>query len=447
MDIPFRKQCEAKAIADQNTFTLYGGGIRGGKSRWLCLTLFSYCIQYPRSRWVILRKDLPTLRRTTLVSFSEIGVDPFIKSFNQSSMTVTFNNGSQIIFMAESFDTDKELNRFRGLEINGGGMDELNEFNEKTFTKVIERSGSWNGSPGCPIKIIATCNPTNNWVKKQIYDRWTEKTLPKGWAFVPALITDNPHIKKDYLESLINNMPPHEYEIFVKGNWNVKLQGCLFDDNELHKFTQADLELYMKEEGEKILEKRKAKGELDIIDGSDIEPLLKKPETIIAYIDVANEGTDYLCMVVGQIFKNRIYVTDVIYTQDSNEATIPRIVKKIRDKNVVYARVEKNGMGSMFVSKLKETFNGDRIIGINSKSNKHARVLDAFWFIKTYCYFLTPTEYTKQSEYAMFMTNILTYLKADENTSDDGVDALTGLCRFSYSWQGHLFPGAKITTD
>ena len=345
MDIPFRKQCEAKAIADQNTFTLYGGGIRGGKSRWLCLTLFSYCIQYPRSRWVILRKDLPTLRRTTLVSFSEIGVDPFIKSFNQSSMTVTFNNGSQIIFMAESFDTDKELNRFRGLEINGGGMDELNEFNEKTFTKVIERSGSWNGSPGCPIKIIATCNPTNNWVKKQIYDRWTEKTLPKGWAFVPALITDNPHIKKDYLESLINNMPPHEYEIFVKGNWNVKLEGCLFDDNELHKFTQADLELYMKEEGEKILEKRKAKGELDIIDGSDIEPLLKKPETIIAYIDVANEGTDYLCMVVGQIFKNRIYVTDVIYTQDSNEATIPRIVKKIRDKNVVYARVEKNGMG------------------------------------------------------------------------------------------------------
>jgi hypothetical protein len=29
--------------------------------------------------------------------------------------------------MSESYDSDKELNRFRGLEINGAGIDEINE--------------------------------------------------------------------------------------------------------------------------------------------------------------------------------------------------------------------------------------------------------------------------------------------------------------------------------
>ena len=74
----------------------------------------------------------------------------FVKDFNNTSLVLTWNNGSQIIFMAEGYDTDKELNKFRGLEFNGAFIDEVNEVQEVTFDKIIERSGSWFGSQGCP---------------------------------------------------------------------------------------------------------------------------------------------------------------------------------------------------------------------------------------------------------------------------------------------------------
>lgn len=220
---PFAKQREAARIVAHNLITLYGGAIRGGKTYWLILLLWSYAIKYPKSRWLILRNSYTTLQKTTLVTFQKIlddGLSNDVDNWNQGDQTVTLLNGSQIVFMAESYDNDKELNRFRGLEINGAGVDEINEIQEVTFNKIIERAGSWQHSPGCPIKIIGTCNPTHNWVKAKFYDTWKLNTLPKGWSYVPAKITDNPHISKEYIESL-KNLPKYEYDSFVLGDWEV----------------------------------------------------------------------------------------------------------------------------------------------------------------------------------------------------------------------------------
>lgn len=223
---PTPKQREAWRIATEHKVTLYGGAIRGGKSYWLCLLLLTYCFKYPNSRWLIVRESLPTMKRTILKSFEQLmdkGLHQYLKDYNQQTMTATFNNGSQIIFMSESYDSDKELNRFRGLEVNGAGIDELNEMQEATFYKIIERAGSWNGAEGCPVKILATCNPTNGWVKEKFYKPWKEHSLPKGFAYVPARITDNPYLSKEYLESLLM-LPRYNYEVFVNGNWDIQLK-------------------------------------------------------------------------------------------------------------------------------------------------------------------------------------------------------------------------------
>jgi hypothetical protein len=124
--------------------------------------------------------------------------------------------------MGENYETDKDLDRFKGLEINGGGIDEINECQEQTLYKLLERSGSWNNSVGRPpIVVLATCNPANNWVKEEIYDKWIKKKLPETWAYIPSKITDNPHIPADYLKSLQANMPEYEYLRFVEGDWEV----------------------------------------------------------------------------------------------------------------------------------------------------------------------------------------------------------------------------------
>ena len=146
-----KKQTEAYKLAHSGDkqIILYGGAIRGGKTYWLLLTLISLASKYPKSRWLIVRESMPTLKRTTLVTFQKIldeGLNAHIAEFNKETYTVTFVNGSQLIFMSESFDTDKDLDRFKGLEINGAGLDEINEMQEQTFHKVIERAGSWQGS-------------------------------------------------------------------------------------------------------------------------------------------------------------------------------------------------------------------------------------------------------------------------------------------------------------
>lgn len=140
--------------------------------------------------------------------------------------------------MAEGFDTDKELNRFRGLEINGAFIDEINEIQEATFDKIIERAGSWFHSPSCPIKILASCNPTQGWVKKRFYEPFQSNTLPAGIAYVPAKIFDNPYIPENYFNSL-KLLPRFQYEVFVEGNWDISLKvgGEFYKCFELDKHT------------------------------------------------------------------------------------------------------------------------------------------------------------------------------------------------------------------
>ena len=225
--LPTRKQIEAHHLLEKNKVVLYGGAIRGAKSYWGCMEIISLCFKYPNSRWLVLRKSLTVIKSTLLKTFRENFLDKgwsqYVKSFPETTFVLTWNNGSQIIFMSENYEDDKELNRFKGLEINGAFIDECNEIQEVTYDKVIERSGSWFHSPGCPIKILLTCNPAQNWVKERFYDKWKKGTLPPGHAYLQARIYDNPHIPPDYLESL-NSLPKYQYNVFVEGNWEVSLK-------------------------------------------------------------------------------------------------------------------------------------------------------------------------------------------------------------------------------
>lgn len=175
----------------------------------------------------MLRKSWGDIEGKLLLTFNENfvarGFSQYIKEFNRNTYTLTWNNGSQIVFMAESFDSDKELNRFRGLEINGGFIDEVNEIQEATFDKIIERSGSWFHSVGCPTKILMSCNPSLNWVKTRFYDKWKTGQLPPKTAYIQAFITDNPYIPQEYLDSL-KLLPRYQYEVFVEGNWDIALK-------------------------------------------------------------------------------------------------------------------------------------------------------------------------------------------------------------------------------
>jgi hypothetical protein len=219
------KQQEAmKAVQSEKfNFILYGGAIRGGKSFWGLSTLLILCRLFPKSRWCVIREDMERIRTTTIPTFKKLMASGHLR---ESPYEFTHKNGSVILFKGENYDKDKDLDWMKGLEVNGFLFEEINECQKNTLQKAFQRSGAWiipNSEYQPKPIVLATCNPSFGWVKEDVYDKWETDTLPLTYCYIPATIEDNPHLPQEYLDAL-KNLNRFEYEVFVKGNWNVALK-------------------------------------------------------------------------------------------------------------------------------------------------------------------------------------------------------------------------------
>lgn len=191
------------------------------------------------------------------------------------------------------------------------------------------------------------------------------------------------------------------------------LKGILFRKGELKYFTL-----------EKFMAKIKS-GEL-------------KPETILSYFDIADEGTDMFAGAIGYVFKNACYVVDAIYSSETVDYTLPATLAMLKKHKPNYSFVETNNQGGMFIRSAKEKGAESTIMPVRNVTNKHSRIINAYGFIKDYFYFLDkPT-----GEYEQFMENVFSYQKSGKNTHDDAPDCLAGLasaCEIRYR---HLFTSA-----
>lgn len=225
-------------LSGQYRYLALGGGIRGGKTFGVLGIALTLCRIFPGSRWAVVRKDLPTMRRNVLPSFSKLRTlsGDFCGPVRQDTWTATCTNSSVLIFFPESLDVDPDLERWKGLEVNGLVLEEASELARVSFHKAIERAGSWivpatserpNPEQPPPL-VLLTFNPTPNWVREVFYDPWRLGTLAAPYYYRPATVADNPYLPAEYLESL-KNLPEAEYRRFVLGDWDV-VQGRYFDE-------------------------------------------------------------------------------------------------------------------------------------------------------------------------------------------------------------------------
>lgn len=205
------------------SFLCYGGAMGGGKS-YVCLALLILlCRVYPKSKWCVIRESLPTLKRTSLETFKKLVPSNFVKNYNQSEQIYTFTNGSQILFLAEDYQNDKDFDRFKGLEVNGFLLEQIEELHEDLLKVCFVRAGRWmiDKMPPKPL-IIANVNPTLMWPKAKIYDRYVKGTLPDDWFYEPAKISDNPILFND--EAYMHNVTAHLDDLtrrrLIDGDWN-----------------------------------------------------------------------------------------------------------------------------------------------------------------------------------------------------------------------------------
>ena len=187
-ETPAQRQFTQALFSGDYRYLAYGGAIRSGKSALAIMLAQTLCRVYPKSRWAIVRKDLPTLRRNVVPTFEKFRIQGFMGPINYATWIATATNGSEIVFFTESISDDPDLNRWRGLEVNGFFPDEANELQEVSWAKMIERAGSWvvpTGFTQPPPFIVPTFNPSAGWVKRIFYDPAKAEPTPR-----PVLLPD-----------------------------------------------------------------------------------------------------------------------------------------------------------------------------------------------------------------------------------------------------------------
>ena len=240
MEVLFKSFPKQDAFAEavfsgEYRFLMYGGSIRSGKTYLVLALVLVLCRLFPGSRWAVVRKDLPTLRRNLLPVFEKLRGD-FAGAPNQSTWISRCTNGSEIVFFTESISEDPDLNRWKGLEVNGFVLEEANELQVKSFYKAQERAGAWiipktrkvpNPQQPPPL-ILLTVNPAPGWVRRLFYDPWRAGVLRAPYYFQQALVEDNPFLPAEYVEGL-KDLPALEYRRYVLGDWDT-VEGAAFEE-------------------------------------------------------------------------------------------------------------------------------------------------------------------------------------------------------------------------
>lgn len=202
---------------------LYGGAAGGGKSALGCLWLIEMCQTYPGTRWLMGRAKLKTLKETTLNTFfqlsSQLGITEQFE-YKEQKGCIQWNNGSEILLKDLFFyPSDPEYDQLGSLEITGAFIDECNQIQYKAWQIVKSRIRYMLNVYDLIPKIFGSCNPAKNWVYSLFYKPNMLNKLPEQRKFIQALPTDNPHLPKSYLESLLQ-LDINSRQRLYYGNWD-----------------------------------------------------------------------------------------------------------------------------------------------------------------------------------------------------------------------------------
>jgi len=300
-------------------FMAYGGAIRGGKTFTILMTIVALMKMYPRSRHIVVRKDLPLIRKHIIPAVDKIRrfSGNFLGQLNKTEWMVTAKNGSQLLFIPESLKDDPELEDFRGAEANTFWLEEANELSNKMKVKAIERAGSFvippdreqmiaisravqHGMPQheahaqfgprqCPPYVFLTFNPADNWVRDDIYDPFERGDLHAPWFYLPSTIYDNPYNNPKFVESIeaLREEDMDAYERFVLGKWgNIRVENQLIDPRWIHSAKEVPHRPGAKRLGGDIARYGKDSSVFVDVDGNAITRIQQE-----RHIDIVESGT------------------------------------------------------------------------------------------------------------------------------------------------------------
>lgn len=217
------KQQSFRRTIDRVPTTFYGGAKGGGKSKGLRLIMLLRRFQYPESHGAIFRRTYPELDGNHIRPlFEEF---PFLRAFyNESKKLLSLPNGSTLQFCHCKNEEDVAL--YQGREFHDLAIDEAGQWTEAMFRTLMGSNRS--SKPGIKPRAILTGNPGgigHAWLKRLFIERrFNERENPDDYAFIQALIDDNPALIEndpEYLRKL--EAEPNEAlrRAYRFGDWDI----------------------------------------------------------------------------------------------------------------------------------------------------------------------------------------------------------------------------------
>lgn len=205
------KQKVFRDTIDSTPVTFFGGAKGGGKSKGLRLIMLLRRFQYPGSHGAIFRKTYPELEgnhiRPLLEEF------PVLREYWHDSkklLTLPTSPNSTLQFCHANNESDIDL--YQGREFHDLAIDEAGQWTETMFRKLHGSNRS--SKKGVEARAILTGNPGgpgHKWLKRLFIERrYNERERPSDYAFIQALVDDNP--------ALLDNDPDYVYRLESEPN-------------------------------------------------------------------------------------------------------------------------------------------------------------------------------------------------------------------------------------
>lgn len=268
---------------------VFGGGAGGGKSFLLGLLIALAAKKYPGTRWGLARKELKSLKQTTVATLiskvhRSLGISENDYKLNLLDSTLEYTNGSQILLLdLTAKPSDPEMESLGSLELTGAFVDEVGEVNKKAYDTLSSRVNRWlNKEYKITGKVVASCNPSPGFVRQEYFDKyealgggriqkwksghvWVDgERLDAYSVYIRSTVLDNPFIDDNYVEGL-KRLPPQEKKRLLLGDWNYLDEDdslfpmALVDKMTVYKEVFDKRERNFNEDGDEIDENGKVK--------------------------------------------------------------------------------------------------------------------------------------------------------------------------------------------